>query len=146
MFRINFLISVEHRNKIPGTSFFIIGNNGKKIHVKGTVEGNILVYSAGDIIIDDDLFYARSPDKFSNSDDYLGLVSERNIEVADPSITGPGDLQVHRLVLAGVADRGITPSKGTIESGTFGSRASTIAPAESSKRRSTSGWRRACRD
>ncbi len=92
--------TVEHRKKIPATSFFIVGNKGAKIHVKGTVNGKVLVYSADEIIIDDDLFYARPPDKFPKSDDYLGLVSERDIEVAAPKVTGPGDLHVYAAIYA----------------------------------------------
>jgi hypothetical protein len=92
--------ALEYRNKIPANSFFIVGNKGAKIHVKGTVNGKVLVYSADNIIIDDDLFYGQPPDKFPNSDDYLGLVSERNIEIAQPSITGPGDLHVYAAIYA----------------------------------------------
>lgn len=92
--------AVENRRKIPVASFFIVGNKGAKIHVKGTVNGKVLVYSADEIIIDDDLFYARPPDKFPNSDDYLGLVSERNIEVAHAKVTGPGDLHVYAAIYA----------------------------------------------
>ena len=92
--------AVEQRNKIPETSFFIVGDKGAEIHVKGTVNGKVLVYSADDIIIDDDLCYARPPEKFSNSDDCLGLVSERNIEVAHPSITGSGDLHIYAAIYA----------------------------------------------
>ncbi len=92
--------AVEHRKKIPAKSFFIVGNKGAKIHVKGAVNGKVLVYSANDVIIDNDLFYAHPPNKFSNSDDYLGLVSEKNIEIAHPSITGSGDLYVYAAIYA----------------------------------------------
>ena len=90
----------EHRKKIPALSFFIVGNKGAKIHVKGIVNGKVLVYSADEIIIDNDLFYALPPDKFPNSDDYLGLVSERNIEIAHPKVTGSGDLHVFAAIYA----------------------------------------------
>jgi len=92
--------AVEHRAKIPATSFFIVGKNGAKIHVKGIVNGKVLVYSDNEIIIDNDLFYAHPPDKFPSSDDYLGLVSERNIEIAHPTVTGSGDLHVYAAIYA----------------------------------------------
>jgi len=81
-------------------SFFIIGAKGAKIHLKGTVKGKVLVYSADDIIIDRNLYYARPPDKFPGSDDYLGLVSERSIEIAHPKITGSGDLHIYAAIYA----------------------------------------------
>lgn len=80
--------------------FLIIGENGAKIHVKGTVKGKILVYSKGNIIIDGNLLYARSPEHFADSEDLLGLVSERNVEVASPAITGPGDLTIYAAIYA----------------------------------------------
>ena len=60
----------------------------------------MLVCSAGDIIIDGNLYYAYPPDKYSHSDDYLGLVSERDIEVAHPSVTGEGDLTIYAAIYA----------------------------------------------
>jgi hypothetical protein len=92
--------AIEYRKEIQASSFFIIGDRGAKSHVKGTVKGKILVYTADDILIDDDLFYARPPDKFTNSDDYLGLVSEKNIKIAPLSITGAGDLHIYAAMYA----------------------------------------------
>jgi len=92
--------SSEYQNRIPEKSFFIIGDKEAKIHVKGTVNGKVLVYSTGHIIIENDLLYACPPDKFSNSDDYLGLVSEKNVEIAHPSITGSGDLYIYAAIYA----------------------------------------------
>lgn len=98
--RSKFSPAVEHRAKISALSFFIVGDKGAKIHVKGTVNGKVLVYSADDVIIDNDLFYAHSPEKLPNSNDYLGLVSERNIEIAHPSVTGSGDFHVYAAIYA----------------------------------------------
>ncbi len=92
--------AMENRKEIQASVFFIIGAQRAKIHVKGVVKGKILVYSGDNIIIDDDLFYANPSDKFSDSDDLLGLVSEKNIEIAHPSITGPGDLHIYAAIYA----------------------------------------------
>jgi hypothetical protein len=35
-----------------------------------------------------------------DSDDYLGLVSDRDVEIAEPETTGPGDLMVHASIYA----------------------------------------------
>ena len=90
----------ENFKNMPGEPFFIIGDKRAKIHVKGNVKGKVLVYSADDIIIDDDLRYTHPPDKFPNSDDYLGLVSEKNVEIAHPAITGAGDLHINAAMYA----------------------------------------------
>ncbi|MFQ5751315.1 MAG: hypothetical protein ACE5HI_04900, partial [bacterium] len=68
--------------------------------VKGVVKGKVLVYSPGKIIIDDDLTYARHPEIAYDADDYLGLVSDKDIEVADPAVTGPGDLYIFAAIYA----------------------------------------------
>ncbi|MDZ7375766.1 MAG: hypothetical protein ONB13_04010 [candidate division KSB1 bacterium] len=87
---------INHLSQI----FLIIGENGAKIHVKGTVKGKILVYSKGNIIIDGNLLYARPPERFADSEDLLGLVSDRNVEIAPPAITGPGDLIIYAAIYA----------------------------------------------
>jgi len=87
------------RRRLPSEPFFIIGENRAKIHVQGVVRGKVLVYCEKKIIIDGSVTYARNPE-FMNSDDYLGLVCKKDIEIAHPSITGPGDLKICAAVLA----------------------------------------------
>lgn len=53
------------------------------VHVKGVLNGQLTIYSADDIYIDDDLTYASDPISNPGSDDYLGLVAYHNIVVAD---------------------------------------------------------------
>ncbi|MFQ5707064.1 MAG: hypothetical protein ACE5HO_06410 [bacterium] len=89
------------KNKIPNdTAFIISGDKKSVIHVKGVVNGKILVYSAKRIIIDGSLNYAQHPEVSPFADDYLGLVSEKNIEIAHPSVTGPGDLYIFASMFA----------------------------------------------
>jgi len=85
---------------LPAEPFYIVGGKKAAIHVKGVVSGKVLVYSARKIIIDDDLTYARPPELWPGSADYLGLVSEKDIDVADPKVTGPGDLHIYAAILA----------------------------------------------
>lgn len=80
---------------------YFIGAPGTSLYVQGTVAGNILIYSPQRIVIEDDLIYAHDPRKDPDSRDYLGLVSDRYIEVASAATTGPGDLQIHAALFAG---------------------------------------------
>ncbi|MFQ5650732.1 MAG: hypothetical protein ACE5IY_12385 [bacterium] len=93
-------MEAQQRRTLPEDAYYIIGNKKKKLHVKGVVKGRVLVYSPGKIIIDDDLTYARHPEVSNVADDYLGLVSEKDVEIAHPSVTGPGDLHIYASIYA----------------------------------------------
>ncbi|NIR47592.1 hypothetical protein GWO43_03750, partial [candidate division KSB1 bacterium] len=88
------------RRQLPEDSFYIIGREHKELHIKGAVNGKVLVYSPEKIVIDGDLRYAAYPEIDSDSDDYLGLVCDKDIEVAEPEVTGPGDLYIHAAIFA----------------------------------------------
>lgn len=90
----------EQKQLLPKTSFYIIGEKDAKLHIRGVLRGQVLIYTANRIVIDDDIIYSRHPELASNSDDFLGLVSEKDIEVAHPKITGPGDLHIHASIYA----------------------------------------------
>ncbi len=89
----------EQRTQLSEAPYSIIGQNKARLHIKGVVNGKVLIYSENDIIINDDLLYAQDPET-SPSDDFLGLVSAKEIEIAAPSVTGPGDLKIYAAVLA----------------------------------------------
>ncbi|HEY8519967.1 MAG TPA: hypothetical protein VIN61_07800 [Gammaproteobacteria bacterium] len=78
---------------------YLLGAEDVTLHVRGVVNGKVLVYSADDIVIEDDLTYAADP-RSSGADDYLGLVAERDVEIAPPDVTGPGDLTVQAAIYA----------------------------------------------
>lgn len=88
----------EHHAVSDQTPGCIVGKS--KLHVKGTVQGEWLVYGENKIIIDDDLWYDRDPETFPASGDFLGLVSAKDLEIAPPSVTGPGDLKICAAILA----------------------------------------------
>ena len=69
------------------------------MHVRGTVNGKVLVYSPERIVIADDLRYADDP-RATGAGDYLGLVAERTVEIDEPQVTGSGDLEVHASIYA----------------------------------------------
>ena len=63
------------------------------------MNGKVLVYAPQRIVIIDDLRYAVDP-RTPHADDYLGLVAERTVEIAEPDVTGPGDLEVFASIYA----------------------------------------------
>ena len=90
----------EQIRTIPDRPSYIIGAAKKKLHLKGVVRGKILVYSLGTIVIEDDLTYADDPDVVADAGDYLGLVADKDIEIAHPDVTGPGNLLIHAAIYA----------------------------------------------
>ncbi len=89
----------EARQPLPDEPFYLIGADKAELHVEGVVNGKVMVFSPRDIIIDGDLTYAVDP-AIADSDDYLGLVADRDVEIAKPSVTGPGDLRVQASIYA----------------------------------------------
>lgn len=82
-------------------ALYLVAANGATLHVQGTVSGRVLVYSPHKIVIEGNLTYARDPREHPDSDDCLGLVSDRQVEVASPRVTGPGDLEIEAAIFAG---------------------------------------------
>ena len=89
-----------HRIRLSDEPHYLLGDRGVSLRVSGSVNGKVLVYAPNDIVIGDDLLYAGDPRLVPDSDDFIGLVADRNVTVAEPRITGPGDLTVHAAILA----------------------------------------------
>ncbi len=79
---------------------FLVAGEKVKLHVSGTVNGKVLVYSPERIIIEGDLVYAENPQEFPDADDFLGLASDKYVDVAPPDITGPGNLDIYAAIYA----------------------------------------------
>ena len=79
---------------------YFLAARGVTLHVGGTVSGRVLVYSAERIVIEDNLLYATHPRMSERSNDYLGLVSDNNVEIAPPYVTGRGDLHIDAAIFA----------------------------------------------
>lgn len=94
------LAAGEQRVSIAGEQHYIIGARKTKLYIKGTVAGKVLVYSPEKIVIEGDLMYAHDPDTTPNADDYLGLVSDKDIDIAHSRITGRGDLLIYASMYA----------------------------------------------
>lgn len=84
----------------PGQSVYFVAAPGTTVYVKGVVSGKFLVYSPERIVVDGSITYARDPRDDPDSGDYLGLVSDRDIVVASPDVTGPGDLHIQAALFA----------------------------------------------
>jgi hypothetical protein len=87
------------RGTLGEEAFYVVADEGVDLLVRGTVNGKVLVYSRGEIVIVDDVRYAADP-RTPGADDYLGLVAERSVEIDEPEVTGPGDLEVHASIYA----------------------------------------------
>jgi hypothetical protein len=79
---------------------YLVAADKAALYLSGTVNGKVLVYSPERIVIEDDLVYATHPAFTPESDDYLGLVSDGSVEIAEPETTGPGDVTVHAAIFA----------------------------------------------
>lgn len=89
----------EQRQKLSRETTYILATRDTTLYVRGIVNGKVLVYSPDLIVIEDDLVYAHDP-RSPDGHDYLGLVSDNYIEVARPSVTGPGDLEIDAAIYA----------------------------------------------
>lgn len=89
----------EQHERLGEPAEYILADRGVVLHVKGVVNGKVLVHSPKDIVIEDDLVYAVPPDA-AGADDYLGLVADRSVEIAPPNVTGPGDLTIDGAIYA----------------------------------------------
>lgn len=90
----------RHQAMLYGDTHYLVAAKSTRLHVKGTINGKVLVYSPEKIIIEGDLVYAQDPRQFPDADDYLGLASEKYVDVAPPDITGPGDLVIQAAIYA----------------------------------------------
>ena len=108
--------SPEHRAPLS-TPAYILAARNTTLCVRGTVRGKVLVYSPERIVIEGSLRYAHDPRQSADADDYLGLLSGKDVEIGSPQVTGPGDLQIEAAVYARrrfvVTDED-TPRNGTL--------------------------------
>ena len=89
----------EARRTLGGEPFYLLADDDVALEVSGTVNGKVLVYTPDRIVVTGDLRYAADPDT-PQGDDYLGLVAERTVEIAEPDVTGPGDLEIFASIYA----------------------------------------------
>ena len=90
----------RYRADPVGQAVYFIGAPGATLYVRGVVAGRVLVYSPDRIVVEGSVTYAQDPREVPASRDYLGLVCDRDIVVAPPYVTGPGDLDIHAALFA----------------------------------------------
>jgi hypothetical protein len=89
----------EERRALTAPAHYLLGLDGATLRIKGRVRGKVLVYTPERIVIENDLRYARPRDA-PDADDYVGLVAEKTVEIAEPEVTGLGDLHVDASIYA----------------------------------------------
>jgi hypothetical protein len=89
----------EERRSLNDPAHYLLGLEGATLRIKGRVRGKVLIYTPERIVIDNDLRYARARDA-PDADDYVGLVAEKTVEIAEPEVTGLGDLHVDASIYA----------------------------------------------
>jgi hypothetical protein len=90
----------QHAAPPAGHAMHFIASRGATVYVKGVVSGQFLVYSPDRIVVEGDITYSRDPHGAPDSNDFLGLVCDRNIEVAPTHVTGRGDLHIQAALFA----------------------------------------------
>jgi len=101
----SYVLSTEadarHVDQDAAPAVYFIGARSATLYIKGVIAGKVLVYSPQRVVIEGNIRYAHDARKDSHSSDYLGIVSDRTVEVARSSITGPGDLDIEGAIYAG---------------------------------------------
>jgi hypothetical protein len=91
----------EYLNEPTDHPVYFVASRGTTLYVQGVVAGRVLIYSPHRIVIEGSLTYANDPRDTPDSGDYVGLVSNRYVQVAPPGVTGPGDLEIDAAIFAG---------------------------------------------
>jgi hypothetical protein len=91
----------QYLNEPAAHPVYFIATRQAALHVQGVVAGKVLLYSPRRIVIEGNLTYATDPRSDSGSEDYLGIVSDRVVEIAPPGVTGGGDLEIDAAIYAG---------------------------------------------
>lgn len=91
----------EYLNEPSEHPVYFVASRGTTLYVKGVVAGRVLIYSPHRIVIEGSLTYASDPRDTPASGDYVGLVSNKDVQVAPPGVTGPGDLEIDAAIFAG---------------------------------------------
>jgi hypothetical protein len=84
----------------PARPLYLLANPKKTLYVSGVVSGRVLVYSPRRIVIEGSLTYANDPRLDPDSGDLLGIVSDGDVEIARPYVTGRGDLRIDAAIFA----------------------------------------------
>lgn len=92
--------SQQTLSELPDVPAYFVAGEDAELHVSGVVNGQVLVYSPEAVVITGQLIYAADPFVDPEADDYLGLASDRSVEIAPPDVTGSGDLRIQAAIYA----------------------------------------------
>jgi hypothetical protein len=70
----------------------------QRVHVKGTLDGQLSIASLQDIYVEDNILYEKNP-QYYPSDDMLGLIAETDVVVAN-NWANNHDCEIHAAVFA----------------------------------------------
>tara|TARA_R110002073_G_scaffold13799_1_gene57756 strand:- start:312 stop:1466 length:1155 start_codon:yes stop_codon:yes gene_type:complete len=84
----------------PESALMLIGQDNARFSARGTIKGQVLLYSGRRIMITGNLRYASRDSGAETIADYLTLISDGTIEIAASSVTGPGDLIIDAALFA----------------------------------------------
>jgi len=90
----------QRRSWPAGQPVYFLAAAGASVRLQGIVSGQVLVYSPELLVVEGDITYARDPRIDPQAGDFLGLVCDKDIEVAPPEVTGPGDLHIQAALFA----------------------------------------------
>jgi hypothetical protein len=86
----------KHLSSFNGT---IMTTSGADVHIKGTLNGEVTIYSGRHIYIEDDIVYSQPPHLHPDSNDMLGLVARKDVIVADNS-ANRSNVEIHGAIMA----------------------------------------------
>ncbi len=87
-------------HQLSGDTVYLLADPGVTLRVSGKVSGRILVYSPERIVIENDITYTHDMGAGTSNQTFLGLVAGKNVEIAEPQVTGPGPLYIHASIYA----------------------------------------------
>jgi len=90
----------QSKRAIHMDASYLIAEKGVRLSVLGEVAGKVIVYSPERITVAGNIVYVNDPRANPGSEDYLGLISEKNVEIAEHKIVGDGDLNIHGAIYA----------------------------------------------
>ena len=93
-------VTSQYHNDPSEHPVYFVAARGVTLYVQGVVAGKVLVYSPQRIVVEGSLTYAHDPRDVPDSGDYLGLVCDKDIEIAPARVTGPGDVFINAALFA----------------------------------------------
>jgi hypothetical protein len=90
----------ERRQYSTSSTVYLLAAPDVTLFVRGAIRGRVLAYSPERIVIEGSLTYVTDPRNDDGSNDYLGIVSDGNVEIARPYVTGRGDLKIDAAIFA----------------------------------------------